>query len=378
MPGRVLIVGSGFFGAVCARELTDAGFTCLVVERRPHIGGNCFTRFDAEAGCHEHIYGPHIFHTDSEMIWKYVNRFASFNHFINRPRVCYRGRMFSFPINLLTLHQVFGVNTPEEAERELERRRVRGLDQSSAEGWSLATVGRELYEMFIEGYTTKQWQRPPSQLPASIVRRMPIRLTYDDNYYTHRYQGVPVGGYTGMFERLLAGVRCETGVDFLRDRDEWMRAFDTVIYSGPIDAFFEYERGALEYRTLRFERERIQVRDYQGNAIVNYTDAQVPFTRVVEHKHFDLNLSSDSTLVTREFPMPWSTSSEPYYPIETPDNRQRYAAYQDSAMALGGKVIFGGRLGAYRYYDMHQVIGAALTTVKQLCGGQSRLSAALR
>jgi UDP-galactopyranose mutase len=367
MPGRVLIVGSGFFGAVCARELTDAGVTCLVVERRPHVGGNCFTRFDGEAACHEHVYGPHIFHTDSEVIWKYVNRFAVFNHFVNRPRVCYRGRMFSFPINLLTLHQLFGVNTPEEAERELERRRVSGLDTSSVEGWCLATVGRELYELFIEGYTAKQWQRPPAQLPAAIVRRVPVRLTFDDNYYTDRYQGIPIGGYTALFDRLLAGVRCETNVDFLCARDEWLRAFDTVIYSGPIDAFFAYEHGPLEYRALRFERELLRVRDHQGNAIVNYTDAQVPFTRVIEHKHFDLNVSGDSTLVTREFPMPWSTGSEPYYPVETPDNRRRYAAYQDVARTLRGKVIFGGRLGAYRYYDMHQVIGAALTTVKQLC-----------
>jgi UDP-galactopyranose mutase len=367
MLGRVLIVGSGFFGAVCARELTDAGVTCLVIERRPHIGGNCFTRFDAEAGCHEHMYGPHIFHTDSEAIWKYVNRFATFNHFVNRPRVFYRGRMFSFPINLLTLHQLFGTSTPEEAQRELDRRRVRDVDVSSVEGWTLSTVGRELYEVFIEGYTTKQWQRPPSQLPASIVRRVPIRLTFDDNYFTDRYQGVPVGGYSALFDRLLAGVHCEMNVEFLSDRDEWLRKFDTVIYTGPIDAFFGYERGALEYRTLRFERERMPVRDYQGNAIINYTDAQVPYTRVIEHKHFDLNLSSDHTLVTREFPVAWSVGDEPYYPVCTPDNQQRYAAYQEWANLLRGKVIFGGRLGAYQYYDMHQVIGAALATVKRLC-----------
>ena len=364
----VLIVGGGFYGAVCARELTDAGLTCHVIEKREHIGGNAWTRYSAEAACHEHVYGPHIFHTNSKNLWQYINRFADFNGFVNRPRVRHGDRLFSFPINLLTLYQLFGVSTPADAVAALASKRLPGQDESNVEGWCLANLGEELYTTFIKGYTQKQWNRDPRDLPAAIIKRVPVRLTFDDNYYRDRYQGIPVGGYTQIFERLLDGIRVDLRTDFLAGRDWWMSHYPLVIYTGPIDAYFDYEFGPLEYRSLRFERELLPVDDYQGCAVVNYTDGNIPYTRIVEHKHFEKPSVTGHTLISREYPANWRPGGEAYYPVNTPENMSRLAAYQQRVKELEGRVLFGGRLAEYRYYDMHQAIAAALQTVGRLLG----------
>ena len=357
---RILIVGSGFFGAVCARELTDAGNSVLVLEEREHIGGNCFTRFVPEADCHQHIYGPHIFHTNDPSVWAYVNRFVEFNNFVNRPRVNYRGGLYSFPINLFTMYQVFGVKTPEEARARIEQERVPIEKPNSLEEWCLSQIGPTLYRMFIQGYTVKQWQTDPRKLPASIIRRLPVRFTFDDNHFRDRYQGIPIGGYTQIFGRLLDGVPVECGVNFLEDRDRWLNRYDHVIYTGALDRFFDFEYGDLEYRSLRFDSELVPLNDFQGNAIINYTEAEVPYTRIVEHKHFDQSLSASKTLVTREYSVTWNRRLIPYYPINTEENQERYRRYRDELKKLELPMSIGGRLAEYRYYDMHQVVAGAL------------------
>ncbi len=359
---KILIVGAGIYGSVCARELTDAGHQVHVIEKRDHIGGNCFTRYVEEADCHQQVYGAHIFHTSDRRIWDYINRFAEFNHYVNRVKVNHSGTLYSFPINLMTLQQIWGVGTPAEAEAKLAEVREPIENPSNMEEWCLSQVGREIYEIFVKGYTTKQWGRPPDELPASILKRLPIRLTYDDNYFRDRYQGIPIGGYTAIFEKLLAGIRVETGIDFLADRDEWIRRYDHVIYTGPIDAFFEHEHGQLEYRSLRFEDELLPTRDFQGNAVVNYTEATIPFNRIYEHKHFDLSLKADQTLITREFPEDWKPGMIEYYPVNTDENQTRYRSYRKLAEKTDLPVTFGGRLGRFEYLDMHQVIPLALKT----------------
>lgn len=366
MAKSILIVGAGFYGAVCARELTDAGYNCLVLDKREHIGGNCFTRYCEEAGCHQHVYGPHIFHTSCRRVWDYVNRFAEFREFVNRPKVFYQGKIYSFPINLLTLYQLFGVRTPSEAKRHLEAVREPIENPQNLEEWCLSKVGREIYEIFIEGYTFKQWQREPRELPASLIRRLPIRLTFEDNYYRDRYQGVPVGGYTALFEKLLKGIPVELGADFLSDRDGFLRRFDHVIYSGPIDAFFGYGEGVLEYRTLKFANELVNQPDFQGVAQMNFTERRVPFTRIVEHKHFHSNSERSMTLITREYPQAWKPGMIEFYPVNTNANQAVYQRYRKLITDCDLPVTFGDRLGDYRYYDMHQVIGAALERSRKL------------
>lgn len=366
MDKKFLIVGAGLYGAVCARELADAGHHCVVIERRNHLGGNCYTRYDAGAGCHEHVYGPHIFHTGNQVVWEYVQRFALFNHYVNRPKVRYGGRLFSFPINLMTLYQLYGVSTPEEARAKLAELRSPVKNPASMEEWCLAQVGPEIYETFIKGYTLKQWRKHPRDLPASIVQRLPIRLTFDDNYFTHPYQGIPIGGYTAIFERLLSGIEVRLGIDFLEHRDALIDQFDLVIFTGPIDAFFRYSEGILEYRSLRFERKCLDMPDYQGNAIVNYTEEDVPYTRIVEHKHFDLSFAQSKTVVTLEFPDSWEPGKVEYYPVDTERNRELLERYRRKASREVPAVTFGGRLGEYKYYDMDEVIASALNKVKSL------------
>lgn len=373
MSQKILIVGAGLYGAVCARELHDAGHRVQVIEQRAQPGGNCATRFVPEADCHEHLHGAHIFHTDSERIWDYANRFARFNSYVNRVKVRRGDTLYSFPINLLTLHQVFGACTPAEARAAVARERVEIASPANLEEHCLATVGPTLYQLFIEGYTTKQWRRHPRELPAEIIQRIPVRFDFNDNYFNDRYQGIPIGGYSAMFDRLLAGVPVEFGVDFLRDADHWLTRFDHVIYTGPIDAFFWHCHGPLEYRSLRFERELLPMADFQGNAVVNYADADVPYTRIIEHRHFDppgaaRSAAATHTLITREYPADHTPGSEPYYPVGTAANRARFERYRSLADELGGQVHFGGRLAEYRYYDMHQVIGAALAHVRRHLG----------
>jgi UDP-galactopyranose mutase len=363
---RVLIVGAGLYGATCAHELRRRGHNVRVLEKRAHIAGNAFTRHVPEAGAHEHVYGAHIFHTNSDRIWNYINRFARFNHFTNRVKVRRGDSLYSFPINLFTMFQVFGVTTPEEARRALEADRIPCSSPRNMEDYCLATIGRSLYSLFIEGYTTKQWGRHPRDLPADIVKRLPVRLTFDDNYFEDRYQGIPVGGYTAMVESMLEGVELLLETDFLNDRDHWEADQDLVIYTGPIDAYFGYSLGHLAYRSLRFERELLSVTDFQGTAVVNYSDATTPYTRILEHKHFDLNLRAPSTLITREYPKTWSPGDIEYYPLNDGPNSELFRRYAEAAAKLAPRIHFGGRLGQYRYYDMHQVIGAALAYVEVL------------
>lgn len=353
-----VIVGAGLFGSVFGRQMADAGHSVRVVDRRPHIGGNCFS--ERVAGIEVHRYGPHIFHTNNERVWQFVNRFARFNHYRHRGVVRSGDRLFSFPINLLTLQQLWGVSSPAEAERRLAAERVPIERPQNLEEWALSQVGRELYETFVRGYTTKQWGRDPRELPAAILRRIPIRLTWDDRYFDDAYEGIPVDGYTRLFENLLDHplIRIHTGVDFFGNQRELESAGGRLIYSGKIDEFFEYRFGPLEYRSLRFEIEQL-TGDFQGASIVNYADADRPFTRVVEHKHFAMQ-SSPQTVITREYPQNYQVGGEAFYPIGDDSNNALYERYRALAATEAPHVIFGGRLGSYRYYDMHQVIAQAL------------------
>ena len=353
-----LIIGSGLFGSVCARELTNMGYKCLIIEKRSHIGGNCYT--ENIDGINVHKYGPHIFHTSNQNIWKYVTSLVDFNHFRYNPKVNYKGTMYSFPINLLTLHQVYGVTTPQDALQKLEDVKLHIESPQNLEEWALSQIGPELYEIFIKGYTTKQWGRSPKELPASIIKRLPIRTTYDDNYYFDKYQGIPVGGYTKIFEKLLTGIDIQLNVDYFSNKEYFDDIANKIIYTGPIDQFYDYKFGKLEYRSLIFEQQKLEVPDYQGVAGVNYTDVDVPYTRIVEHKHFEFG-KQPTTIITKEYP---SSVGEPYYPVNDLVNNERYKKYK-FLMDNERKFIFGGRLAEYKYYDMHQIIGSALNKVKK-------------
>ncbi len=365
-----LIVGAGLYGAVCARELTDAGKKVLVIDKRDHVAGNVFTR--KTEGIHVHVYGAHIFHTNLPQVWKYVQRFAEFNRFTNSPVANYRGELYSLPFNMYTFNKMWGVVTPEEAARKIgEQRKAAGItDPKNLEEQAISLVGTDIYEKLIKGYTQKQWGRPCDQLPAFIIRRLPVRLTFDNNYFNALYQGIPTGGYTRMVEAMLAGIEVRTGTDYLADREMWNAAADRVIYTGPIDAFFGYSLGALEYRSVRFETEILDMPNFQGNAAVNYTDAETPWTRIIEHKWFQFGRDDEGkdlpkTVISREYSSEWKPGDEPYYPVNDEKNGKLYEAYRALA-EKEGKVLFGGRLGEYRYYDMDQVIAAALEKVKGL------------
>ena len=349
-----LVVGAGLFGSVFARELSDAGRRVLVIDQRAHIGGNVYTR--EEHGIQVHVYGPHIFHTDDARVWKYVNRFAEFNHYVHHPLARYGDKVYSLPVNLMTLQQLWGVSTPAEAERALAEARIPCDKPSNLEDWILSQVGEQIYRTFIYGYTKKQWGRDPRELPASIIRRMPIRLNFNNNYFNDRYQGIPIGGYTGLVERMLEGIDVELGRSF-RDMADWRSQARKLVFTGKIDEFFDYRFGELEYRTLEFRHEVVEG-DYQGVAQMNYTSEDVTFTRIVEHKHFEFG-QQEKSIITREYPAEWGHGKNPYYPINDDRNSDVFRQYKAEADKLED-VIFGGRLARYRYYDMHQVIGAAL------------------
>lgn len=358
-----LIVGSGLFGSTFAQKANEAGYKCLIIDKRNHNAGNAYT--ENINGINVHKYGPHIFHTSDEKIWNYVNRFAKFNHYVNRPKVNYKGDLYSFPINLFTLYQLFGVRTPEEASKILEEVKIHSDSPKNLEEWILSQVGEEIYKKFIYGYTKKQWGRDPKELPSSIIRRLPIRLTFDDNYFNDIYQGIPIGGYTKMIENMQEGVEVRLGIDFFKNKEEFEKIAKTIIFTGAIDEFFEYQHGPLEYRSLRFETEELNLPDYQGNALVNYTDEEVPYTRICEHKHFEFG-KGDSTIITREYPDSWQPGKERYYPVNNLENNARYSEYKKLAENVFPKYVFGGRLAEYKYYDMHQVIGSALHKFDQL------------
>ena len=360
-----LIVGAGLFGSVFANIAKEKGKKVLLIDKRDHIGGNCKT--ENVNGIHVHSYGPHIFHTSSDEIWNYINKFSKFNSFINRPKVSYKGSIYSFPINLMTLYQIWGVQTPEEARKKLEEVRVKNDDPRNLEEWILSQVGHDLYEKFIYGYTKKQWMKDPKDLPSFIIKRLPIRLTYDDNYYNDTYQGIPVKGYSEIFSNMLEGCDIEVGTDYFSNRDKFNSLAKSIVYTGKIDEFFNFSFGELEYRSLRFENEKINDIDYQGNAIINYTEEQVPYTRITEHKHFNPeSLHKNShTVISKEFPIEWNRNETPYYPISNEENNRIYGMYKDLS-TKESNVIFGGRLSEYKYYDMHQVIGSALQKAKKI------------
>ena len=352
-----LIVGSGLFGSVFASELTNIGKKILVIDRHSHIGGNCYTK-NIE-GINVHMYGPHIFHTSNKDIWNYVNNIVPFNHFRYNPKVNYKGNIYSFPINLLTLYQVFGVKTPEEARQKLESVKIHNDNPSNFEEWILSQIGMELYEIFIKGYTMKQWNKDPKNLPMIIIKRIPIRLTYDDNYYFDPYQGIPIGGYIKIFEKLLEGIEVRLNTDYFENKEYFNSLANKIIYTGSIDQFYNYKFEKFEYRSLKFESEVLDIPDFQGVAGVNYTDYDIPYTRIIEHKHFEFG-TQKNTIITREYS---TDDGDPYYPINDIPNNEKYNKYK-FLMERENKFIFGGRLADYKYYDMDQTINTALTLFK--------------
>ena len=363
-----LIVGAGLFGAVFAREAADRGKTVLVIDRRPNIGGNVYTR-NVE-GIHVHEYGAHIFHTNNKQVWDYVNKFAEFNRFTNSPVANYKGELYSLPFNMYTFNRMWGVVTPEEAMARIasQRAEIQGEPQNLEEQ-AISLVGRDIFEKLVKGYTEKQWGRDCRDLPAFIIKRLPVRLTFDNNYFNALYQGIPMGGYTKLVENMLQGIEVRLNEDYLESKAAWDAMAKTVVYTGPIDAYFGYCLGCLQYRSVRFETELLDKPNFQGNAAVNYTDRETPWTRIIEHKWFQFGLDDEGreipkTVISREYSSEWKPGDEPYYPVNDAVNGALYAKYR--ALADGeSNVIFGGRLGEYKYYDMDQVIAAALACAQK-------------
>ena len=352
-----LIVGAGFFGAVFAHEAQKRGKRCLVVERRGHIGGNCYTA-DVES-IHVHRYGAHIFHTSDQQIWTYINQFCTFNNYVNSPIANYRGEIYNMPFNMNTFSRLWNISTPAEAKAIIDAQRADAPAQpQNLEEQAISLVGRDIYEKLVKGYTEKQWGRPCTELPAFIIRRLPVRFRYDNNYFNDRYQGIPEGGYTPIFEKLLDGIDVRLNCDYFDHKDELRAQCRKVIFTGPIDRYFDYCYGPLQFRSLRFESEVLDMENYQGNAVVNYTDRETSYTRVIEHKHFEFG-TQPKTVITREYPMDWHPGDEPYYTVNDEKNDQLYQRY--AALAeREPDVLFGGRLGEYKYYDMDKVIASAL------------------
>ena len=366
-PYDYLIVGSGLFGATFAYMARQQGKRCLVIDRRDHLGGNVACR--QMEGIDVHLYGPHIFHTSNQEVWELVTSIVPMNRFTLCTVANYKGRLFNLPFNMNTFYQMWGVTTPEEARKKIEeQRREQGLtcEPQNLEEQAISLVGRDIYEILIKGYTEKQWGRRCCDLPSFIIRRLPVRYTFDNNYFNDRYQGVPEGGYNRLIEGLLKGTECRTGCDYLNDREYWNSQAEKVVYTGAIDEYFDYQLGRLEYRSLRFEHEVKEVQNYQGNAIINYTSSEIPFTRIVEHKHFDINnlhvQQLPVTVITREYPMT-GAGLEPYYPVNDERNNRLYGQYRELA-EQEPHVFFGGRLATYRYMDMDEVMESAMETVK--------------
>lgn len=367
---KYLVVGSGIFGAVFAYEAAKRGQNVTVIEKRDHIAGNIYTK--KINGIQVHQYGAHIFHTSNKNIWDYVNQFAEFNRYTNSPVANYNGEIYNMPFNMNTFNKMWGVVTPAEAEAKIneQRQEMAGRKPKNLEEQAISLIGRDIYEKLVKGYTEKQWGKKATELPSFIIRRLPVRMTYDNNYFNDTYQGIPIDGYTQIIEKMLSNklINVQTGVDFFSRKETYLKEYDTVIFTGMIDQFFNYELGELEYRSLRFETEQLNIDNFQGNAVVNYTDAETPFTRIIEHKHFEFGKSDkDTTIITREYPQNWKRGDEPYYPVNNATNNALYKKYNEKANSLS-KIIFGGRLGQYRYYNMDQTIMAALRVVSQVFG----------
>ena len=368
---KYLVVGAGLFGAVFANEAAKRGHEVTVIEKRDHLAGNIYTK--EVNGIQVHQYGAHIFHTSNKKVWEYVNQFAEFNRYTNAPIANYNGEIYNLPFNMNTFNKLWGVVTPKEAQAKIDEQRAVLKDKKpeNLEEQAISLIGTDIYEKLIKGYTEKQWGRKATELPAFIIRRLPVRLTYDNNYFNDTYQGIPIGGYTQIVEKMLdhPQITVKTKTDFFDKKDQYLADYDKVLFTGMIDQFFDYKLGELEYRSLRFETENLDVDNYQGNAVVNYTDAKTPYTRIIEHKHFEFGKGDkDKTVITREYPADWKRGDEPYYPVNDKKNNSLYTKYQELTANEAQNVIFGGRLGQYRYYNMDQVISAALTTVAQEFG----------
>lgn len=353
-----LIVGSGLFGSVFAHEMTKKGKKCLIIEKRDTIGGNIYT--EKQENINVHKYGAHIFHTSDEDVWNYVNQFIKFNRFTNSPIANYKGELYNLPFNMNTFYKLWGTKTPQEAYEmiESEKEEYKTEDPQNLEEQAINLVGPTIYEKLIKGYTEKQWGKPCDQLPSFIIKRLPVRFTYDNNYFNDLYQGIPFDGYTKLIEKLTDGIDIKLNTNYFDDKQKWDEIADKVLFTGMIDEYYDYCYGELEYRGLNFESETLDMSNYQGNAVINYTEAQIPYTRIIEHKHFE-NSDSDKTIITREYPKTWTKGEEAYYPVNDDKNSQLYAKYKDLA-DKEDKIIFGGRLGMYKYMNMDEVIKEAL------------------
>lgn len=359
-----LIVGSGLFGAICAHELLKKGNKILLIEKREHLAGNIYT--ENIEGIQVHKYGAHIFHTNNKQVWDYINSFAEFNRFTNSPIANYKGNLYNLPFNMNTFYQLWGVKTPNEALAKIEeQKKLYHIEHpQNLEEQAISLIGKDIYEILIKGYTEKQWGRKATELPPFIINRLPVRFTFDNNYFNDRYQGIPIGGYTKIIEKMLNGVDVKLNTDFFDKKDEYLKLSNKIIYTGPIDKFYDYQFGALEYRSLYFENNIINESNYQGNAVVNYTEYDIPYTRIIEHKHFDY-VETKHTVITKEYPRDWKIGDEAYYPINDDKNALLYKKYKELANKEK-QIYFGGRLAEYRYYDMHHVIEKALSFVETL------------
>ena len=359
-----LIVGAGLFGSVFAYEMTKKGKKCLVIEKRSHIGGNVYTELEENINVHK--YGAHIFHTNNKEVWEYINQFAEFNRYTNSPVAYYKGQLYNLPFNMNTFYQMWGVKTPSEAKAKIDEQKAESNIENpkNLEEQAISLIGKDIYEKLVKGYTEKQWGRKCSELPSFIIKRLPVRYTFDNNYFNDLYQGIPIGGYTKIIEKMLDNVEVKLNTDFFIDKEKWLNIANKIIFTGMIDQYYDYCYGELEYRGLNFEFETLDVENYQGNAVINYTDSEIPFTRIIEHKHFE-NSDSPKTIITREYPKTWMKGEEAYYPLNDEKNSELFKKYQELA-EKEDKVIFGGRLGMYQYYDMWQVIDEALKLVKSI------------
>ncbi len=357
-----LIVGSGLFGSVFAHEANKRGKKCLIIDKRSHKGGNVYC--ENTEGINVHKYGAHIFHTNDKKIWDYVNQFAEFNNYINSPVSMSKGKLYNLPFNMNTFYQLWGVTTPAEVKEIIDAQVAEyGTDNpQNLEEQALSLAGKDIYETLIKEYTEKQWGRKATELPAFIIKRLPVRFTYDNNYFNDRYQGIPIGGYNKIIDGLIGDIEVKTDTNFFDNRDYYESIADKIVFTGKIDEYYNYEHGMLEYRSLRFENEVHDTDNYQGNAVVNYNDAEYPYTRIIEHKHFEFG-TQPKTVVTKEYPQDWTPEKEAYYPVNDEKNQKIYAQYKQ--LADNSDVIFGGRLAEYKYYDMHQIIGSALVKVKK-------------
>ncbi|KKW88836.1 UDP-galactopyranose mutase [Lacticaseibacillus rhamnosus] len=364
---KLLVVGAGLFGATVARDRALKGDDVVVLEKRGHVAGNIYT--ENIEGIQVHKYGAHIFHTSNKAVWEYINQFASFNRYTNEVIANYKGEIYNLPFNMNTFNKMWGVITPNEAEAKIDEQRavMAGKEPENLEEQAISLVGTDIYRKLIKDYTAKQWGRDPKELPAFIIRRLPVRFTYDNNYFNDRYQGIPEGGYTQIVEKMLdqPNIHVELSTDFLEKKQEYLNSYDKVVYTGMIDQFFDYRLGTLEYRSLRFETKTLDVDNFQGNAVVNYTDSETPYTRIIEHKHFEFGKSKPGkTVITHEYPASWSKGDEPYYPVNNSKNNHLFTNYRELATKETPQVLFGGRLGLYRYYNMDQVITAALQALR--------------